>query len=50
MMSFLGSIVELMKGSDLETLFAEVYIYAEYSVKHISRALRAHHLVEIALR
>ena len=52
-MSFLGSIGELMKGSGLENLFAEVY--AEHSVKHmisgkaISRALRAHHLVEIAL-
>ena len=52
-MSFLGSIGELMKESGIEDLFAEVY--AEHSVKHmisgmeISRALRAHHLVEIAL-
>ena len=42
-----------MKGSGLEDLFTEVY--AKHSVKHmisgkaISRALRAHHLVEIAL-
>ena len=53
MMSFLGSIGELMKRSSLEDLFAEVY--AEHSAKHmisgtaISRALHAHHLVEIVL-
>ena len=53
MMSFLGSMRTLMKGSGLESLFAEVY--AENTVGHIisgkavSRALRAHFLVEAAL-
>ena len=53
MMSFLGSMCELMKGSGLEDLFAEVY--AEHTVTHImsgkavSRALRAHFLAEAAL-
>ena len=53
MMSFLGSIGQLMKGSGLETLFGEVY--AEHTVVHlmsgkaISRALRAHFLTEAAL-
>ena len=53
LMSFLGSIGNMMKGSGLEELFAEVY--AENSVVHmfsgkaISRALRAHILAESAL-
>ena len=53
MMSFLGSLGELMKGSGLEDLFGEVY--AEHSVTHmmsgkaVSRALRAHFLAEAAL-
>ena len=53
-MSFLGSIGKMMKGSGIEELFAEVY--AENSVEHIisskavSRALRAHFLVESALK
>eukprot|EP00794_Sanderia_malayensis_P012470 gene12470-13758_t len=52
--SFLGSIGKMMKGSGIEELFAEVY--AENSVEHIisgkavSRALRAHFLVESALK
>ena len=52
-MSFLGSIGNLMKGSGLEDLFAEVY--AEHTVSHImsgkavSRALRAHFFTETAL-
>ena len=52
LMSFLGSVGNMMKGSGLEELFAE--IYAEHSVIHImsgktfSRALRAH-LTESAL-
>ena len=50
MMSFLGSIGNLMKGSGIEDLFIEVY--AENSVNHIllgkavSRALRTHFLTE----
>ena len=53
LMSFLGSLGHLMKGSGLEELFAEVY--AEHSIVHmisgkaISRALRAHFLTESAL-
>ena len=53
LMSFLGSLGHIMKGSGLEELFAEVY--AEHTVVHmisgkaISRALRAHFLVESAL-
>ena len=53
LMSFLGSIGNMMKGSGLEELFAEVY--AENSVVHmfsgkaISRVLRAHILAESAL-
>ena len=53
LMSFLGSIGNLMKGSGLEELFEEVY--SEDTVKHITsghavaRALRAHLLVQSAL-
>ena len=54
LMSFLGSLGGIMKGSGLEELFGEVY--AENSVVHIiaageavSRALRAHFLTESAL-
>ena len=53
-MSFLGSIGKMMKGSGLEELFSEVY--AENSVEHmisgkaVSRSLRAHFLVESALK
>ena len=53
MMSFLGSIGNLMKGSGIEELFAETH--AENSVvrmmsgKAVSRALRAHLLTESAL-
>ena len=53
LMSFLGSLGHVMKGSGLEGLFAEVY--AEHSIVHIisekaiSRALRAHFLAESAL-
>ena len=53
MMSFLRSIVVLMKGSGLEGLFAEVY--SENAVGHIftdkavSRALRAHFLADTSL-
>ena len=53
-MSFLGSVGKMMKGSGIEELFAEVY--AENSVEHIisgkavSRALRARFLVESALK
>ena len=53
LMSFLGSIGNMMKGSGLEELFAEVYV--ENSVVHmlsakaISRALRAHFLAESTL-
>jgi hypothetical protein len=49
-MSFLGAIGKTMKGSGLEELMAEVY--AENSVEHmlsgkaVSRALRAHFLIE----
>ena len=52
-MSFLGSVGNMMKGSDLEKLFAEVY--AGHSVIHMmsgkafSRALHAHFLTESAL-
>ena len=52
-MSFLGVIGNIMKSSGLEVLLAEVY--AEHSVEHIlsgkavSRALRAHFLVESCL-
>ena len=53
LMSFLGSLGHLMKGSGIEELFSQVY--AEHSVTHmisgkaISRALRAHFLAESAL-
>ena len=53
MMSFLGSIGNLMKGSSIEDLLIEVY--AENTVSHImsgkavSRALRAHFLTEAVL-
>ena len=53
LMSFLGSIGNMMQGSGLEDLFSEVY--AENSVAHIfsgkaiARALRAHILVESVL-
>ena len=53
MMSFLGSIGSLMKGSGIEDLFIEVY--AENTVSHImsgkavSRALRGHFLTEAGL-
>ena len=52
-MSFLGSVGNMMKGSGLEELFAEVY--AEHSVIHMmsgkafSRALCAHFLTESTL-
>ena len=52
-MSFLGSVGNMMKGSGLEELFAEVY--AGHSVIHMisgkafSRALHAHFLTESAL-
>ena len=53
LMSFLGSVGNMMTGSGLEELFAEVY--AEHSVIHMmsgkafSRALCAHFLTESAL-
>ena len=53
MMSFMGSISVLMKGSGLGGLFAEVY--SENTVGHIftgkavSRALRAHFLADASL-
>ncbi|KAG1679919.1 Multidrug resistance-associated protein 1 [Nymphon striatum] len=53
MMSFMGSIGALMKGSGLEGLFAEVY--SENTVGHIftskavSRALRAYFLADASL-
>ena len=53
MMSFMGSVGTLMKGSGLEGLFAEVY--SENTVGHIftgkavSRALRAHFLADASL-
>lgn len=53
-MSFLGSIGKMMKGSGIEEVFAEVY--AENSVediisgKAVSRAIRAHFMVESALK
>ncbi|XP_066911989.1 uncharacterized protein [Clytia hemisphaerica] len=53
LMSFLGSIGNIMKGSGLDELFEEVY--AEDTVKHINsghavaRAIRAHLLVQSAL-
>lgn len=53
LMSFLGSVGMMMKGSGLEDLFTEVY--AENSVTHmisgkaIARATRAHILVQSAL-
>ena len=52
-MSFLGAIGKIINGSGLEVLLTEVY--AEHSVEHIlsekavSRALRAHFLVESCL-
>ena len=53
MMSFLGSIGNLMKGSGIEELFGEVYagnsVIHMMSGKAISRALPAHLLVESAL-
>ena len=53
LMSFLGSVGMLMKGSGIEDLFAEVY--AENSIPHImsgkaiARSLRAHLSVQSAL-
>ena len=53
LMSFLGSLGNLMKGSGLEELFSQVY--REHTVVHmisgiaILRALRAHFLAESAL-
>ena len=53
MMSFLGSVGNLMKGSGIEEFFSEVY--AEHTVTHMiagkaeSRALRAHFLTESTL-
>jgi len=53
LMSFLGSLGILMKGSGLEDLFAEVY--AENSIPHIlsgkaiARSLKAHLSVQSAL-
>ena len=53
LMSFLGSIGTLMKGSGLEDLFAKVYV--ENSITHmisgkaIARATRTHILAESAL-
>lgn len=53
LMSFLGSIGEIMKGSGIEDLLAEVY--AENSIPHIlsgkaiARAIRGHILVESSL-
>ena len=53
LMSFIGSVGHLMKGSGLEELFSQVY--AEHTVVHmvsgkaISRALRAHLLAESSL-
>ena len=53
LMSFLGSIGNLMNGSDLEEAFEEVY--SEDTIKHIlsghavARGLMAHILAEIAL-
>ena len=54
MMSFLGSLGKLMKGFGFETLLAEVYADNTINIhiisgKVISRALRAHFLVEAAL-
>ena len=52
-MSFLGSVGNMMKGSGLEELFAEVYV--EHNVIHMmsgkafSRALRVHFLTESVL-
>ena len=52
-MSFLGSIGNLMNGSDLEEAFEEVY--SEDTIKHIlsghavARGLMAHILAESAL-
>ena len=53
MMSFMGSIGVLMKGSGLEGLFTEVY--SENTVDHtftgkaVSRALRAHFFADTSL-
>ena len=53
LMSFLGSIGNLMNGSDLEEAFEEVY--SEDTIKHIlsghavARGLMAHILAESAL-
>jgi hypothetical protein len=53
LMSFLGSLGNVMKGSGLEELFTEVY--AKHSIVHmvagkaISRALRAHFMADSAL-
>ena len=53
MMSFLGRLDGMMRGSGLSDLFSEVY--PGHSVQHIlsgkavSRALRAHFLAEAAL-
>ena len=53
LMSFIGNIGTLMKGTGLEDLFAEVYaehrIVHMIKVKAISRVLRAHILTELAL-
>ena len=50
MMSFMGSIGVLMKGSGLEGLFAEVYseniVGHIFTGKAVSRALRAHFLAD----
>ena len=54
LMSFLGSVGKMMRGSGIEELFAVVY--AENSAEHmmsgkaVSRALRAHFLIEAALK
>ena len=53
LMSFLGSIGVLMKGSGLEDLFEEVYagnsVTHMFTGKAIARATRAHILAESAL-
>ena len=49
LMSFLGSIGNMMKGSGLEEVYAENSVVHMRSGKAISRALRAHFLAESAL-
>ena len=53
MMSFIGSLGGMMRGSGLEDLFSEVYadpcVPRLMSGKAVSRALRAHFLAEAAL-